>query len=194
MCIAAAHVAIKVVRSDRISDGKARDRFIREARSIGGLHHPNIATLYDVALSGDTPHIVMEYLPGGSLEERLRRGRLSLGEILSVATAVASGLAHAHLHNVVHRDLKPANIFFFGDGIPKIIDFGLAQTGGGTELTRPGLVMGTADYMSPEQACGKPVDHRSDLFSLGVILYQMASGRSPFRCDSIPATLEANDQ
>jgi serine/threonine protein kinase/tetratricopeptide (TPR) repeat protein len=190
-CRIGRNVAIKVVRSDRLSDGKARDRFIREARSIGGLNHPNIATLYDVALSGDTPHIVMEYLPGGSLEERLRRGRLSLGEILGVATAVASGLAHAHLHNVVHRDLKPANILFSGDQIPKIIDFGLAQTGGGTELTGPGLVMGTADYMSPEQACGKPVDHRSDLFSLGVILYQMASGRSPFRCDSIPATLHS---
>ncbi len=184
-------VAIKMVRSDRLSDGKARDRFIREARSIGGLNHPNIATLYDVALTSESPHIVMEYLPGGSLEERLRRGRLSLGEILGVATAVASGLAHAHLHNVVHRDLKPANILFSGEDVPKIIDFGLAHTGGGTELTGPGLVMGTADYMSPEQACGQPVDHRSDLFSFGVVLYQMASGRSPFRCDSIPATLHS---
>jgi len=178
-----------VIRADRLSDVDSRDRFIREARSMGALNHPNIATVYDVALTGETPHIVMEYLPGGSLHDRLRRGSVNLGELLNIATGIASGLAHAHSHGLVHRDLKPANILFTGDGVPKIIDFGLARNSDNAELTQPGIVMGTADYMSPEQAVGNPADHRSDLFSLGVILYQMASGRHPFKRDSIPATL-----
>ena len=184
-------VAIKVVRPDRLSDEKARDRFIHEARSIGALNHPNIATLYDVALAGEIPHIVMEYLPGGSLDERLRRGRLTFAEAISVATDISSGLAHAHSHGIIHRDLKPTNILFTSSGAPKIIDFGLAQTDDGSELTEPGKVVGTAAYMSPEQATGKHVDQRSDLFSLGVILYQMASGRNPFKCDSVAATLHS---
>jgi tetratricopeptide (TPR) repeat protein/tRNA A-37 threonylcarbamoyl transferase component Bud32/TolB-like protein len=184
-------VAIKMVRTDRLADEKTRDRFIREARSIGALNHPNIATLYDVALSGETPYIVMEYLPGGSLDARIRRGNPTLGEVLTVAAGIASGLAHAHSQGVIHRDLKPANILFTSDGVPKIIDFGLARAGESTELSQNGVVMGTAEYMSPEQACGKPLDHRSDLFSFGLILYMMASGRHPFKGDSIPATLHS---
>ena len=182
-------VAIKMVRSDRLANEEALDRFISEARSIGALNHPNIATLYDVTLSGETPWIVMEYLPGGSLYERIRRGNLTLGEVLTVADGIASGLAHAHSHGVVHRDLKPANILFTSGGVPKIIDFGLARTRESAELTQPGVYLGTAEYMSPEQSCGEPADHRSDLFSFGVILYQMASGRHPFKRDNIAATL-----
>src|ERR1035437_4896390 len=184
-------VAIKMVRSDRLANEEALDRFISEARSIGALNHPNIATLYDVTLSGETPWIVMEYLPGGSLYERIRRGNLTLSEVLTVADGIASGLAHAHSHGVVHRDpvadgiasglahahshgvvhrdLKPANILFTSGGVPKIIDFGLARTRESAELTQPGVYLGTAEYMSPEQSCGKPADHRSDLFSFGVI-------------------------
>ena len=182
-------VAIKMIRSDRLASDAARQRFIREARSIGALNHPNIATLYDVALSGDTPYIVIEYLPGGSLQQRLRRGSLSLGEIQAVAEGVASGLVHAHSHGVVHRDLKPANILFSSDGTPKIIDFGLAMKQESPELTDSGVIMGTYEYMSPEQASASPADHRSDAFSFGVILYQMAASRHPFKSDSIPATL-----
>jgi len=182
-------VAIKVIRPDRLVDETVRERFIREARGIGQLNHPNIATLYDVSLDGATPHIVMEYLPGGSLEQRIRRGPMPLGELLRCAADIGLGLEHAHAHGVVHRDLKPGNILFSAGGIPKIIDFGLASTADLTALTQPGTVMGTAEYMSPEQASGKPADHRSDLFSYGVILYQMASGRNPFQSGSVPATL-----
>jgi len=182
-------VAIKVIRPDRLIDETMRERFIREARGIGQLNHPNIATLYDVSLDGATPHIVMEYLPGGSLEQRIRRGPMPLGELLRCAADIGLGLEHAHAHGVVHRDLKPGNILFSAGGIPKIIDFGLASTADLTALTQPGTVMGTAEYMSPEQASGKPADHRSDLFSYGVILYQMASGRNPFQSGSVPATL-----
>jgi serine/threonine-protein kinase len=185
-------VAVKMVRADRLSDETARDRFLREARSIGVLNHPNIATLYDVTLEGQTPAIIIEYLPGGSLETCLRQGRLTLRQILSIAAGMASGLAHAHSLGVIHRDLKPANILFSSDGAPKIIDFGLARTfADSTRLTQPGAVVGTAEYMSPEQACGKRTDYRTDLFSLGVILYRMASGHNPFQRDSIPATLHS---
>jgi tetratricopeptide (TPR) repeat protein/TolB-like protein len=182
-------VAVKVIRPDRLLDDTARERFTREARGIGQLNHPNIATLYDVSLDQATPHIVLEYLPGGSLEQRIRRGPMPLGELLRCAAGIASGLEHAHAHGVVHRDLKPGNILFSAGGIPKIIDFGLASKADITALTQPGTVMGTAEYMSPEQASGQPADRRSDIFSLGVILYQMASGRHPFQSDSVPATL-----
>jgi tetratricopeptide (TPR) repeat protein/tRNA A-37 threonylcarbamoyl transferase component Bud32/TolB-like protein len=182
-------VAIKMIRADRLASDPARQRFTREARSIGGLNHPNIATLYDVALTGDEPYIVMEYLPGGSLEQRISRGPMMVGKILRYAMSIASGLDHAHGHGVVHRDLKPANILFSADDVPKIIDFGLARMTESSELTAPGVVMGTAEYLSPEQARGGPPDPRSDIFSFGVILYYMASGRHPFRIDSIPATL-----
>ena len=184
-------VAIKMVSPGSLATQEARDRFIREARSIGALNHPNIATLYDVALDGEKPYIVMEYLPGGSLHERIRSAKPTLGEILTIASGIASGLAHAHSQGVVHRDLKPANILFTSDGVPKIIDFGLARTRESGELTQPGMVVGTAAFMSPEQASGRPADQRSDIFSLGVILYLMASGNNPFRCDSIPATLHS---
>jgi len=182
-------VAIKMIRADRLASERARERFTREARSIGGLNHPNIATLYDVALTGDAPYIVMEYLPLGSLEQRMSRGPMTVGEIFRYAMSIAAGLDHAHAHGVVHRDLKPANILFSADDVPKIIDFGLARMPESSELTTPGVVMGTAEYMSPEQARGEHADRRSDVFSFGVMLYQMASGRHPFRSDSIPATL-----
>ena len=182
-------VAIKMIRADRLANPRARERFSREARSIGALNHSNIATLYDVVLTGESPCIVMEYLPGGSLEQRLQQGPLSLGEILRYAAGIASGLAHAHEHGLVHRDLKPANILFSQDDVPKIIDFGLARMPESSDLSQPGVVMGTAEYMAPEQARGEQADLRSDIFSFGLILYQMAAGRHPFRSDSIPATL-----
>jgi serine/threonine protein kinase/tetratricopeptide (TPR) repeat protein len=182
-------VAIKIIRPDNVLAERARERFAREARSIGALNHPNIATLHDVSLSGDTPFIVMEYLPGGSLRERMGQGPFRLPEILRLAIQIATGLEHAHAHGVIHRDLKPANILFSAEGTAKIIDFGLALMPDSTELTQPGAMMGTAEYMSPEQACGKVMDLRSDIFSFGVILYHMAAGHNPFSCPSIPATL-----
>ncbi len=182
-------VAIKMIRPDRLPDDSARTRFAREARSIGSLNHPNVATLYDVSLSGDKPFIVMEYLPGGSLHDRLRLGPSPLPDILRDAEGIAAGLDHAHAHGVTHRDLKPANVLFSAGGVPKIIDFGLAILPETSTMTAPGTAMGTAEYMSPEQASGEVADQRSDIFSFGVILYRMASGRHPFQCESVPATL-----
>ena len=182
-------VAIKMIRADRLPDEAARERFAREARSIGGLNHPNVATLYDVSLTGDQPFIVMEYLPGGSLDDRLRAGPLPFAEILRHAEAIAAGLEHAHAHGVTHRDLKPANVLFSAAGVPKIIDFGLATLPESPTITTPGAAVGTAEYMSPEQASGEAADSRSDIFTFGVMLYHMASGRNPFQCDSLPATL-----
>jgi serine/threonine protein kinase/Flp pilus assembly protein TadD len=182
-------VAIKIIRQDRLPDETARERFTREARSIGGLNHPNVATLFDVSLTGDRPFIVLEYLPGGSLHDRLRAGPLPMPEILRIAEGVAAGLEHAHAQGITHRDLKPANVLFSATGVPKIIDFGLAALPESPTVTEPGTVVGTADYMSPEQACGAAADHRSDIFSFGVLLYRMAAGRHPFQCESVPATL-----
>ena len=182
-------VAIKMIRADRVPDPATRARFSREARSIGGLNHPNVATLYDLSLTGDQPFIVMEHLPGGSLHERLRRGPMSVPEILRAAEGIAAGLDHAHSHGLTHRDLKPANVLFTADGVPKIIDFGLAILPELSSMTAPGTAVGTAEYMAPEQARGETAGPRSDLFSLGVILYRMAAGRHPFQCDSVPATL-----
>jgi serine/threonine-protein kinase len=182
-------VAIKLIRADLLQSPNVRIRFTQEARAVGALNHPGIATLYDVSLDGDTPYIVMEYLPGKSLRHRIGGSPMSLSEILRLGIQIASGLEHAHLHGVIHRDLKPANILFSGDGNPKIIDFGLAQTPDSTGVTQTGVMVGTAAYMSPEQACGTPLDARSDMFSFGVILYEMAVGRNPFTCDNIPATM-----
>ena len=182
-------VAIKLIRPDLLLSAKARTRFNQEARAVGALNHPGIATLYDVSLDGETPFIVIEYLPGKSLDHRIRGGPMKLPEMLRLAIQIGSALEHAHLHGIIHRDLKPANILFSGDGNPKIIDFGLAQTPDSTGLTQTGIMVGTAAYMSPEQACGRPLDTRSDIFSFGVILYQMAAGHNPFICDTIPATL-----
>ena len=182
-------VAIKMIRPDSLLAEGVRDRFVREARTIGGLNHPNIATLYDVSLTGDRPFIVMEYLPAGSLHERLGQGPMPLLTTLRWAAGIAGGLEHAHANGVIHRDLKPANILFSADGLPKIIDFGLASLPESPAVTVPGTVVGTASYMSPEQARGDPVDRRSDIFSFGVIVYLMASGRHPFQRDSVPATL-----
>ena len=182
-------VAIKLIRPDLLLSAKARTRFNQEARAVGALNHPGIATLYDVSLDGETPFIVIEYLPGKSLDHRIRGGPMKLPEMLRLAIQIASALEHAHLHGIIHRDLKPANILFSGDGNPKIIDFGLAQTPDSTGLTQTGIMVGTAAYMSPEQACGRSLDTRSDIFSFGVVLYQMAAGHNPFICDTIPATL-----
>jgi serine/threonine-protein kinase len=182
-------VAIKAIRPDRLPDEGARERFTREARSIGGLNHSNIATLYDVSLNDEQPIIVMEYLPGGSLQDRLRSGPLPLPDILRYAEGIAAGLDHAHAQGVTHRDLKPANVLFSADDIPKIIDFGLAVLPDNAALTAPGTVVGTPDYLSPEQALGKAADRRSDIFSFGVMVYRMAAGRHPFQSPSVPATL-----
>jgi serine/threonine protein kinase len=169
-------VAVKLLapHADRL-------RFEREARAAAALSHPNICVLYSYGETGDRPFIVFEYLPGGSLEDRLAAGRpLPDGDTQRIAAEVASGLAHAHARGLVHRDLKPSNVLFDVEGRAKIADFGIARLGDAEGLTAAGTVLGTAAYISPEQAAGGDVTPASDVYAFGVILYRMLTGRLPF--------------
>src|SRR3954468_10458378 len=160
-------------------------RFEREARAVASLGHPNITQLYDYGEENGRPYMVLEYLSGGTLEDRLKaRKPLPDAETLAIATGVAAGLAQAHARGVVHRDLKPANVLFDDEGRPKIADFGIARMAAGEgTLTEAGTVLGTAAYISPEQAMGEPATAASDVYSFGVILYRLLPGRLPFESD-----------
>src|SRR5438128_3986623 len=149
-------------------------RFEREARAVASLAHPNITHLYDYGDSEGRPYIVLEYLPGGTLEDRLGAQKpLPDDDVLNTAAGIAAGLAHAHARGVVHRDLKPANVLFDEEDRPKLADFGLARMAAGEgTLTDAGTVLGTAAYISPEQARGEPASAASDVYSFGVILYR----------------------
>jgi serine/threonine protein kinase/tetratricopeptide (TPR) repeat protein len=187
-------VAIKVIARATASDSYRKQRFEREARAISALQHPNICTLYDVGHQDGTHYLVMEYLEGETLAKRLRQGRLSLDLTLRYGIDVADALEAAHQKGIVHRDLKPGNIFITTHGEAKVLDFGLAKldepepevdTSAETAtdekvLTTPGVAMGTAPYMSPEQARGEDLDARTDIFSLGAVLYEMATGKMAF--------------
>jgi eukaryotic-like serine/threonine-protein kinase len=170
-------VAIKLLAPDA-----DRARFEREARAVASLAHPNVMQLYDYGESEGRPYMVLEYVPGGTLEDRLRdTGPLPDGETYEIAVGIASGLAHAHARGVVHRDLKPANVLFDEEGRPKIADFGIARLAAGEgTLTEAGTLLGTAAYISPEQASGEPAGAASDVYSFGVMLYRMLAGRLPF--------------
>ncbi|WP_353071714.1 protein kinase domain-containing protein [Tunturiibacter gelidoferens] len=187
-------VAIKVIPRALSSDSFRQQRFEREARAISALQHPNICTLHDVGQQDGTPFLVMEYLEGQTLARRLQKGRLSLELTLRYAAEVADALEAAHRRGIVHRDLKPANVFVTTHGESKVLDFGLAKLDeSGPEsdtsaetardqkiLSTPGVAMGTAPYMSPEQARGEDLDARTDIFSLGAVLYEMATGKMAF--------------
>ena len=156
-------------------------RFEREARAVAALSHPNICALYDYGEDDGRLYMVLEYLPNGSLEERLRAGQpLPDSETLRIATQLAAGLAHAHGRGLVHRDLKPANVLFDAEERAKISDFGIARVGSSSTLTEVGTVLGTASYISPEQASGLPAGPASDVYSFGVILFRMLTGALPF--------------
>jgi serine/threonine protein kinase len=158
-----------------------RTRFEREARAVAALSHPNICNLYDYGESDGKPYMVLECLAGGTLEDRLKSGKpLPDAETERYATEIAAGLAHAHNQGVVHRDLKPANVLFDSEGRAKIADFGIARMGDAGTLTEAGTVLGTAAYISPEQASGLPATAASDVYSFGVILFRMLTGRLPF--------------
>jgi len=176
-------VALKFL-SPSMTDDEARKRFIHEAQAASSLEHPNICSIHEI---DETPDghmfIVMPCYEGESLAEKIERSPLKLGETLEVATQVASGLARAHEKGIIHRDIKPGNILVTNDGLAKIVDFGLAKLGGRTKLTRTGMAPGTVAYMSPEQLRGGDVDQRTDIWALGVVLYEMITGETPFRGD-----------
>jgi serine/threonine protein kinase len=173
-------VAIKLLAPDADTA-----RFEREARAVASLAHPNITQLYDYGEEDGRPYIVLEYVPGGTLEERLRTEKvLPDDEAFGIAAGIAAGLAHAHARGVVHRDLKPANVLFDEEGRAKLADFGIARMAAGEgTLTEAGTVLGTAAYISPEQAMGEPATAASDVYSFGVILFRLLTGRLPFESD-----------
>ena len=184
------HVAIKILPGHLSADRAAVERFIREAKTASALDHSNIGTIYEIddTAEGET-FIAMAYYDGETLRDRIDRGRLSVGEALDIVEKIAAGLGRAHESGIVHRDIKPSNIIITSHGEIKIIDFGLAKLAGTTRMTRAGGVLGTAAYMSPEQARGEEVDHRADIFSLGMILYEMIAGSRPFRGEHEAALL-----
>jgi TolB-like protein/Flp pilus assembly protein TadD len=173
-------VALKFL-PPRVSDDEATRRFVNEAHAVSALDHPNICAIHEIDQTEDGQmFIVMPCYEGASLEEMIRRGALPVQKAVDIASQVARGLAKAHERGVIHRDVKPGNILVTGDGLAKIVDFGLAKLATQTRLTRAGTTLGTVMYMSPEQARGEEVDERSDIWSLGAVLYEMATGRPPF--------------
>jgi serine/threonine protein kinase len=185
------YVAIKVLAPQLATSGAARQRFSREARAAASVVHENVVAIHAVADSGPLPYFVMPYLRGSSLQKRLdAHGPLGVSEILRVAFQIATGLSAAHAQGLVHRDIKPANIML-EDGVErlKITDFGLARAADDASLTRTGVIAGTPQFMSPEQARGESIDSRSDLFSLGSVMYAMCTGYPPFRAETSYGTL-----
>ena len=155
-------------------------RFTIEARAAGSLNHPNIVTIYDIGRSGDLAYMAMEFLEGRELKELITGRELTADRALEICAQIADGLAYAHQHDVVHRDIKPANIMILRDGRVKIMDFGIARMRTADVRTQTGVVLGSPRYLSPEQVLGKRSDGRADIFSLGVILYEMVAGQTPF--------------
>ena len=185
-------VAIKTINLSLAQEEMAEyeARFYQEARAAGRLNHPNIVTIYDVGKSGDIAYIAMEFLQGVELRDLLREsGRLPVDQVLDMVAQVASGLAYAHEHEIVHRDIKPSNIMIIRDGHVKITDFGIARMASSAVRTQTGMVLGSPKYMSPEQVLGKVIDTRSDIFSLGVMLYEMLTGVSPFMGENVNAIM-----
>jgi serine/threonine protein kinase len=185
-------VAIKTINLGLAQEEKEEyeGRFYQEARAAGRLNHPNIVTIYDVGKSGDIAYIAMEFLQGCELRDLLREsGNLPVDQVLDVVAQVAQGLAYAHEHEIVHRDIKPSNIMVIRDGHVKITDFGIARMASSAVRTQTGMVLGSPKYMSPEQVLGKVIDQRSDIFSLGVMLYEMLTGEPPFAGENVNAIM-----
>jgi tetratricopeptide (TPR) repeat protein len=184
-------VALKFLPPHLCQDENSRARFKREAQAAAALDHPNIVAIYEVSEHQGQPYIVMQYVEGRSLRDIIQDMKLSLDAILDLAIALCEGLKEAHMADVVHRDIKPSNILIDKQNRPKLLDFGLATIKGKEKLTRTGSTVGTIGYMSPEQVEGKETDQRSDIFSLGIVLYEMITGRRPFRGENEAATMHS---
>ncbi len=192
-------VAVKVLREDALADPERQHRFALEARAASALNHPNILTVFDVGMQDGVPYIVTELIGGESLAAFIGRGPVPRRKALDLAIQIARGLAAAHQAGIVHRDLKPANVMVAGDGLAKILDFGLAKSvvppaavaGAPSRDTAPGFIVGTATYMSPEQVKGEALDHRTDQFSFGLLLYEMLAGKAAFARGSAVGAMAA---
>jgi len=185
-------VAIKTINLSLAEDelDEYEGRFYQEAKAAGRLNHPNIVTIYDVGKSGDIAYIAMEFLQGRELRDIMRdEGEMPVDQVLDIVAQVASGLAYAHENGIVHRDIKPSNIMVIRDGHVKITDFGIARMASSAVRTQTGMVLGSPKYMSPEQVLGKDIDQRSDIFSLGVMLYEMLTHEAPFFGENVNAIM-----
>ena len=182
-------VALKFLSQQAWGGEEEKTRFVREAQAAAALEHSNICTTYEIDEAEGQTFIAMAYVDGQSVEEKIRRGPVNPDEARNIAIQVAEGLQEAHENGIIHRDIKSANIMINRKGQARIMDFGLARQEGRTRLTQAATIMGTVAYMSPEQACGEPVDNRSDIWSLGIVLYEMLTGRIPFKAGNDAALL-----
>ncbi len=189
-------VALKVLREDRVTSDDFVQRFLKEARAVGRLSHPGIVTVYDIGQDHGTIYIAMEFLEGTPLDQMMAEQRFSVEDIIDLGVQVAEALDYAHGRGIVHRDIKPPNIMVAADGTVRVTDFGIAhiEDPDGYQMTQAGEILGTPIYMSPEQVAGQPVDGRSDIYSLGVILYELTTGRRPFEGSNLAALFRAITQ